>query len=405
MRARILLIIALILIITGCALEPVASTLSEADPPQTPSPASSGASIPEPQPDPPSILPFLTPQEVVAEYFARQYMFYLTFEEPELNELLDMDVRSNQNTVVWAQALNRRRRLILEHDFCYVETREFPYQIKFLEEDELSDVRMDVWSGFWKEDEEAVLLHFVIEGEKGKAYPPLMAVNSEHTMRLRKTDGSWKISFHYFPGSRRKFNHSLRLALPEEERSLASLVAEFAEPEEPLPGLDFPVGAARYRGDLAAGYALEYTEALNPSFYNIGDWMGNCANFTSQSISFGLGGGDFAMNGNWFAGSGGGSPAWENVNQFWLWAVERNGLPGISLSSPTQLRAGDLIQTSQMMTRTGDIPDQDDRFGHSLVVADEATLMLGQNSPGCFVYYSDLLFREARFFRPGYLLG
>ena len=87
-----------------------------------------------------------------------------------------------------------------------------------------------------------------------------------------------------------------------------------------------PAGAALYDGKAAAAYAARWMQPPNPAYYDIGDWIGNCANFTSQCIRAGFGGGDSpqggaAMTDEWFAGAGGGSPAWENVGKFWDYAM------------------------------------------------------------------------------------
>ena len=44
--------------------------------------------------------------------------------------------------------------------------------------------------------------------------------------------------------------------------------------------------------------------------------------------------------------------------------------------------------------------DQEEKYTHALLVVDSEKLMLAQNSPACFVYYSDLVNNYARFIRP-----
>lgn len=240
----------------------------------------------------------------------------------------------------------------------------------------------------------------------------MMAVNAEHSMRLKKQDGKWRITFHYFPGSRRKFTGSGTGILPSAGEMLRELEEEFSDPGGDIGEAPAPEGALAYDGGLAAEYAVRFTEAPNDAFYHIGDWMGNCANFTSQCIWYGFRGADGqsdSMTSAWYAGTGGGSPAWENVRSFWSFAVEGGALSGRVPESAAGLKQGDLIQTSPVrlgLPDSGDEDDEDDeerQFNHSLVVVDEETLLLGQNSPGCFVYYSDLVNVETRIFRPGYI--
>ena len=43
---------------------------------------------------------------------------------------------------------------------------------------------------------------------------------------------------------------------------------------------------------------------------------------------------------------------------------------------------------------------ENEKYTHALIVADEEKMLLAQNSPACFVYYSDLANNYARFIRP-----
>ena len=105
------------------------------------------------------------------------------------------------------------------------------------------------------------------------------------------------------------------------------------------------------------------------------------------------------MTAAWFAGAGGGSPAWENVGYFWDYIMGGGNLRGQQLTSVSELKLGDVIQT-----RTYNNAD-DAGYSHSLMVVDKDTLMLAQNSPGCFVYYSDVFNVDTRIVRPAYLMS
>ncbi|MDR2932963.1 MAG: amidase domain-containing protein [Oscillospiraceae bacterium] len=345
------------------------------------------------------------PEQIIDAYFEQQYIAYASHTAIDLSHLVDTTLSRMRNTLAWFELLIQRRRLLDENDLCYVDTRMLPYEIIYIDDDDIDDGRVDYWEKAGITYKNEVMFHFEIRGEPGEAYPPMMALNAQHTIRLRRDEsGNWKISFHYYPGSVRKFLWLEPLEVPDDDEALDALIREFEWAEAAdLP--DIPDGAAVYDGLLAAEYARRYTESLNPDFYSISDWIGNCANFTSQCIWSGFAGetvhpdSGVNMNDLWYAGDGGGSPAWENVGHFWDFATGDNAMKGQELTGASVLIPGDLIQT-----RSGDMSAEDEtlRYNHSLVVVDGETLLLAQNSPGAFVYYSDLVNVETRFFRPVY---
>lgn len=347
----------------------------------------------------------LTMEETIEQFFVQQYNAYANLQYIDISYLLDMDQARLRNSLIWMETLIQRRRLIEEHQLCYVETAKFPYSITY--EEEPRDQRMDFWSGRGLIDEDAVTVHFTIAGEKGRGYSPFMAVNAQHTMRLKEIDGVWKITFHYFPGSTRRFHQSNILVLSSEEEMLTDLMEEFRIPTDTSSlSTTQPATASTYDGVRAAEYAKIYTESRNPAFYDIEDWLGNCANFVSQCLLYGLETGDQTniqrekMTSQWYAGEGGGSPAWENVEYFWDYATastggQEQGIHGEVVDTISQLELGGVIQL-----RTGRMRDNDERFNHSLILVDSSTLLLAQNSPDCFVYYSDLVNVDTRFFNP-----
>ena len=76
--------------------------------------------------------------------------------------------------------------------------------------------------------EGAVALHFVINGIDGKAYPPIFALNSQHTIILTFADGIYKVAYHYFPGSEGKFENDLPVETMEREEMEKLLEEEFS---------------------------------------------------------------------------------------------------------------------------------------------------------------------------------
>lgn len=345
----------------------------------------------------------LTAEETVLVYLEQLYQSYISFEEIDLSAILDTRHDAVQGSVLWTRMLNQRRRILWEEALCYVETERFPYRVRFLSPEELEDQRLEDWDPEALTRQGEVLLHFTVEGEAGRAYPPQLAVNTQHTMRLQKQKGTWTILFHYYPSALTKY---LRLDLREytDEEMRQMLLAEFAshpEPDEDAPSA--PKGAARYDGEAAAAYALRYAETYNPHFYRINDWLGDCANFTSQCIWAGFGGeSDFSrMTDIWYAGEGGGSPVWENVVQFWNVATESSRFGGLQYRNVADAVEGDLIQTAGWSDKSSG-----GRFiyTHSLLLVDRDTLLLAQHSPTNLVYYADLVDASPRFLRPVYLM-
>lgn len=334
----------------------------------------------------------MTIEQVAEAYFEQHYIAYSSLRHIDTSAILDMKKQANINMLDWSEMLIMRRRLIKENDFCYVETEMLPYAIEY--DSEAEDDRMDFWHRRNANLGDAVL-HFRIKGEAGKAYPPIMAMNSQHSMFFEKIDGVWKVTMHYFPGSIRKFTRAGNIAVLDEDEMLESLMDEF-EPQSFSEPPEIPNNAVLYDADAAVSYALDYTEHENPDFYRIIDWVGNCANFVSQCVSEGFGGGAESMTADWNGGDGG-TPAWENVNYFWSSFTGSERLAGQILAGAWELENGDIIQT-QIASTT-----EEERFTHMLIVTDEKKLMLSQNTPACFVYYSDLVNLNTRMVRPVFL--
>lgn len=349
----------------------------------------------------------MTAEETAEAYLEQMYLSYCKNELIDFTAILDTSEREIRYILLWTEALLQRRRLLAESGLCFVDTGKKPYEVTYIDQYEVEDERLWHLSKLAPgKDEEAAVLHFVVEGEEGGAYPPVFAAGAQHSVLLRKEDGVWKVAYHYFPGALRKFGSAEGLDERTDREVLAELEAEFAAYEEP-EAVSAPAGAKAYDGDLAAEYALRYLTEKNPDFYDVGDWMGNCQNYASQCVwrGFSAGAGPSVkaydnMTETWFAGSGGGSDAWEGVNGFWKYVGSKNGALKASFpQGAAGLRVGDLVQTR---SRGGE-PD-DGAFNHALIVVDAEKRILAQNSPGCLLYYSDLLDTETRFVRPEYLI-
>jgi hypothetical protein len=387
------------LLLAGCASVAPSDWTAPAPGASQPSAAESLSS------DTPFTLENLTCRETISLFFELQYEAYAGLQYIDISRLVDTETVRNRNMLLWTRGLCQRRRLIEAYGLCPVDTVLHPYEIVY--EDNAEDDRMEFWSRRSDIPEDEVTVHFRIRGESGVAYPPIMALNAQHTMRLRPlSTGGWQITFHYFPGSVRRFSQHETLAVPSEEDMLESLLVEFAlQPE--AEGTAPSGGVLMYDGSAAAAYAAVHTDRSNEQFYRIGDWMGNCANFISQCVWAGFGGEEGAdpMTYDWFAGQGGGSPAWENVEYFWSYAVKAKtaaarGMHGRTAEGILGLTAGGVIQLRTGAMRT----DEDTRYNHSLILADTERLLLAQNSPDCLISYADLYNVEARFYQPLYMV-
>jgi hypothetical protein len=427
LRASRLIWIVVLLLLTSCAgplaAEPDVEAALIVEPPRPPSPEPLPPQTAEPENTPEEQLQteldglfWLAaaahhPFEVIEAYFEIQYLSYIHNHQVDFSPILDINQFGTYNIDRWMAGLVQRRRLIEENSLCYVNTEKYDYTINLIEEEDLNDVRMDFADDFTRDPLEGdVFFHFVITGEPGRAYPPLMAVNSQHTIRLIPAEnGGWKIAMHYFPGATRKFYRTGLLSFRTDEEVLDELMEEFSytDVSDVMSGAPegfVSSGGQAYNPDFAAMYAKAFTEGDNPDFYRVNEWLGNCMNFISQSILHGFGSGQIPESGlnrfmtkDWFSGGGGGSPEWENVGRFWQYVIGENPLRCQILNNASSLKAGDIILTRTYLAHSADDPE---RFTHALMVVDTDTLKLGQNTPASFVYYSDLVYSLKRYVRP-----
>ena len=339
-----------------------------------------------------------TPEEAVSFYFEALYDSYIEMLPIDLSKVIDRDFEMMENVQNWNFLLAMRRSIIAEEGYCYVETERFPYTINYIEKRELSDQRMD-FVNMRDYGEGAVAVHFVIEGEKGKAYPPIFAVNSQHSMVLTFEEGIYKVAYHYFPGSEGKFQNDLPAKIMAKVEMRGLLEKEFGGQVIPeKEGFEY---LRVYNGKAAAEYALEFCEKQNPEFHFVGDWFGNCMNFASQCIWSG-----FKTDGetvrrhscmtrDWYCGKPGGTLIWASVSKFWGWVISGStDMQVIVFDNVDSIKTGDLVHIGSYLC------EEEEKYTHALIVVDSEKLMLAQNSPACFVYYSDLVNNYSRFIRP-----
>lgn len=397
---KIIALFLAMLMFFGCASsEPVSNEIPETEPEQE-------VSVPvqkEPEAGKATKIEYIappakTPEMAVINYFDALYDSYIETLSVDISPVIDKDFDMMENVLNWNNLLAMRRNIIAENGYCYVETERFPYTIDYISKKELNDQRMD-FVEMRDFGEGAVALHFVIKGIAGKAYPPIFAVNSQHSMVLTLEDGIYKIAYHYFPGSEGKFQNDLPVKPMAKIEMRNLLEKEFSGKVSP-ERQDF-IYKRVYNGKSAAEYALEFCEKQNPDFHFVGDWFGNCMNFASQCIWSGFRTqGETAkkhscMTNDWYCGKPGGTLNWASVSKFYAWATsEKTDMQVILFNDVNSLKSGDLVHIGSYLCA------EEEKYTHALIVTDSEKLVLAQNSPACFVYYSDLVNNYSRFIRP-----
>lgn len=339
-----------------------------------------------------------TPEMAVINYFDALYDSYIEMLPVDISPVIDKDFEMMENVLNWNNLLAMRRSIISENDYCYVETERFPYTIDYISERELDDQRMD-YVRMKDFGEGAVALHFVIKGIEGKAYPPIFALNSQHSIVLTLEDGLYKIAYHYFPGSEGKFQNDFPVKMMPKIEMRLLLEKEFSG--EVSPENQELIYKRVYNGKNAAEYAIEFCEKQNPKFHFVGDWYGNCMNFASQCIWSGFKTEKEtskkydSMTNDWYCGKSGGTLNWASVSRFFSWVTsKKTDMQVIVFNDVNALESGDLVHIGSYACA------EEEKYTHALIVADSEKLILAQNSPACLVYYSDLVNNYSRFIRP-----
>ncbi len=399
---KIIAVLLIVLTLFGCALaEPVQGDIGE----EMPSLSEEAEGIKE-EPAEPEKEEFVfvrpqtadTPEEVLSLYFDMLYRSYAAMLPTDLSSIIDLEYEMMVNVQNWNSLLALRREVIEEKGYCYVETERFPYEIEYIKRSQLDDIRME-FVDMKDYGKGAKVLHFVIKGEAGKAYPPIFAVNSQHTVVFTEKDGEYKIAYHYFPGSEGKFQNDLPVTLMSKDEMEKLLLKEFNNMT--IPRLNAAENLRAYNPKAAVEYALTYCESRNKAFYFVGDWYGNCMNFTSQCIWSGFreegetpkntGG----MTKDWYCKKHGGTMIWASVSRFWGWINEADcDMRTLTFKNTNSVKLGDIVNIGSYVCT------EEEKYTHALLVVDEEKLLLAQNSPACFVYYSDLVNNYFRFIRP-----
>ncbi len=104
-----------------------------------------------------------------------------------------------------------------------------------------------------------------------------------------------------------------------------------------------------YDRKLAVEYAQKWWNSRNPKFYNFDNLGGDCTNFVSQCLNFGLIEMDISYLGWFYKNLNYRSPAFTGVEQFFTYSTSNHKNVGVKaqLTTIDNLEIGDIIQLCQ----------------------------------------------------------
>jgi|GEM_PF-6122598 hypothetical protein len=161
-----------------------------------------------------------------------------------------------------------------------------------------------------------------------------------------------------------------------------------------------------YQRQLAVTYANDYVYNNNSYFYNANVAGGDCTNFVSQAIRAGFYGTNSGISSRkimdhhpsydystgWYAGSGGGSSAWENNGAFFSYITNhsRNIGPIGEVISKSQMQNGDVMQMGYGTS-----------YVHTVILVDRVNWKFAQHTTNRYRWIEDYekIYDNFRFIR------
>ena len=223
---------------------------------------------------------------------------------------------------------------------------------------------------------------------------PIFAQLGLHEFELNSIGGDWKISKHSydtkdeFELSSSIFSSELNI---EEIREMNKWYQTGVIEELVSPTADDGIS---YRRDLAVSYANTYVINNNTNYYNANVAGGDCTNFVSQAVRAGFTGtnsgisnksimdhkSSYTYSQGWYAGSGGGSSAWENVGAFYTYITNQSKSLGPTGSSTTKnnMLNGDVMQLGN-----------NGNYSHTVILVDKANWKFAQHTSNGYRTYED----------------
>lgn len=346
----------------------------------------------------PSFADEVSPEEFVKQYISELYSGYLYCEPRDISSYLDLEQNANQNFAQSYPMLNVRRAYIKEKDYCYVETKTFPLEVKV---EEVKNIEDDV-----------VKVTFNLVGDPHLAYPPYFYLGRNHFHLVRGDDG-WKLSkrFHddviFHEDQERLFISEL----PFETRVEAmkkSIDREFQGEKMPLFDSFFPAympksnplnylvkeGDYPYNTERALRFIDEHIFKTADDFIRLQE---NCANFSSQILFRGFFGEEEKVIKEWKGHYGDFSPCWIYAGLLGDYMIrprfyDEEGPRSEVHDRIYQLRQGGIIEVKR---------DPSETWAHVMQLRDYQKMIFSGNNYDGYRYYSDM-WGFKRFFSPLY---
>lgn len=348
-------------------------------------------------------------KNTIESFYNVQYDAYLQMQYKDITPYLDMTKIQNQNKVIALKNLTARRNYIYQKGYCYIEKTRFPLEFNYR--------GIDI-----KDNQASVILEIKLDAQN--AYPPFIC-DGENVFKLTKMEGNWKITEHDYNELNFYEISKEKLIKEFQPKELAEMIdREFfpdlkekeyknfsdVELKNNAGILSLPAVNHYYNKSRGVEYANKYVFNSNTKFYVATAGGGDCTNFASQVLWYGFGANDTmddilnrvmmvpgSYEEGWYAGPGGGSKNWENVEAFWTYmtsfkSIDTPGPRVIVVDSINSLDNGGIMQIDFY---------NDGKFDHTVILVDKATLKFAQHTSNTYRYYQDYIGAK-RYFNPYY---
>ncbi len=335
-------------------------------------------------------------------YFDLMYSAYVNLETVDLSSVISQSSAQMQLKVKALELLSKRRLVIQNRNYAYVETNRFQTSFDY--------------TSFHIIDDDTVVVSFILYGDQSKSYPPFISLGL-NTITINYQSSGWLITDHEYEYRDIFENPNIDYDINYEDL-VGQIIDEFTSLTTTFnyslrsqryvipPYTDYAYSALR-----AVPYANKFYKNYNTLFYTANTSGGDCTNFISQTVWYGFGGvnnssvisskflmdpsNDYSIG--WYAGSGGGSAAWEQVDVFWSY------MTSYKLATDVGPRVA-IISTVQNLPLGGVMQidfESDNDFDHTVILVDKTKLLFAQHTNDALHYYSDYIGTK-RFMMPQY---
>ena len=232
----------------------------------------------------------------ITEFYEALVRAYQGENSENVAQCMDMNEIQSQNVITALECISFSQQYMEKEYNIVEEQEEYPYTIEFRSTEPISD------------DEYKVVIFMDLE--ERRTYPPFIS-EEEQVFYLRNINNNWKIYRHDWSGigifevytdQIYEFDQEQRKAQLDQIASwqAASERVEPAEttiqsntgvqsvvlPDDPPDGP--PAGVYNYNPVHGVSYAVDLATSTNSLFYNFNSYGGDCTNFVSQCVSYGL---------------------------------------------------------------------------------------------------------------------